>query len=189
MKARIGAGSPPVAPHRALVSVPLAAPRAMPDCGIGVGRKVTAGTRAPRRECRRRNSQVAYVPQSDVLIPSLTVQECLRYSALLRLPQDTSPLNLQARRAGGWRGGRAGADRREPQQAVCSCSDPSCPSGLGLCASPNGPASPDRHYLIPRLPQVHVERVLDELGLRHIADAQVGGSGGIRGVSGGERRR
>jgi ABC-type multidrug transport system ATPase subunit len=38
---------------------------------------------------------VAYVPQSDVLIPSLTVQECLRYSALLRLPQDTSPLDLQ----------------------------------------------------------------------------------------------
>ncbi|KAL4457602.1 hypothetical protein ABPG75_012467 [Micractinium tetrahymenae] len=80
---------------------------------------------------RRRNSQVAYVPQSDVLIPSLTVQECLRYSALLRLPQDTSPLTLQ----------------------------------------------------------VHIERVLDELGLRHIADAQAGGSGGIRGVSGGERRR
>ena len=46
--------------------------------------------------CRRRKSQVAYVPQSDVLIPSLTVQECLRYSALLRLPQDTSPLDLQA---------------------------------------------------------------------------------------------
>lgn len=38
---------------------------------------------------------MAYVPQSDVLIPSLTVQECLRYSALLRLPQDTSPLDLQ----------------------------------------------------------------------------------------------
>ncbi|KAL4857919.1 ATP-binding cassette sub-family G member 2 [Chlorella vulgaris] len=80
---------------------------------------------------RRRKSEVAYVPQSDVLIPSLTVQECLRYSALLRLPQDTSPLDLQ----------------------------------------------------------VHVERVLDELGLRHIADNQVGGAGGIRGVSGGERRR
>lgn len=38
-------------------------------------------------------------------------------------------------------------------------------------------------------PQVAIERVLDDLGLRHIADAQVGGSGGIRGVSGGERRR
>ncbi len=35
------------------------------------------------------------MPQSDVLIPSLTVQECLRYSALLRLPPDTSPLDLQ----------------------------------------------------------------------------------------------
>ena len=31
------------------------------------------------------------MPQSDVLIPSLTVQECLRYSALLRLPPDTPP--------------------------------------------------------------------------------------------------
>ncbi len=31
--------------------------------------------------------------------------------------------------------------------------------------------------------------MLDELGLRHVADAPVGGSGGIRGVSGGERRR
>ena len=63
------------------------------------------------------------MPQSDVLIPSLTVQECLRYSALLRLPHNTSPLDLQ----------------------------------------------------------IQIERVLDELGLRHIADAPVGGSGGIRG--------
>ena len=31
--------------------------------------------------------------------------------------------------------------------------------------------------------------MLDELGLRHVADSQVGGSGLIRGVSGGERRR
>ena len=54
---------------------------------------------------RRRRSHVAYVPQSDVLIPSLTVAECLRYSALLRLPPDTPPLDLQARGAGG-AGGR-----------------------------------------------------------------------------------
>ena len=85
----------------------------------------------PPFNCRRRKSAVAFVPQSDVLIPSLTVQECLHYSALLRLPRDTSPLDLQLR----------------------------------------------------------IERVLDDLGLRHIADAKVGGSGGIRGISGGERRR
>ena len=35
------------------------------------------------------------MPQNDVLIPSLTVQECLRYSALLRLPPDTPPLDVQ----------------------------------------------------------------------------------------------
>lgn len=40
---------------------------------------------------------MAYVPQSDVLVPSLTVQECIRYSALLRLPADTQPLDLQVR--------------------------------------------------------------------------------------------
>ena len=38
-------------------------------------------------------------------------------------------------------------------------------------------------------PQVRIEGVLEELGLRHVADSQVGGSGRIRGVSGGERRR
>lgn len=80
---------------------------------------------------RRRKRTVAYVPQSDVFIPTLTVQECVRYSALLRLPVDTQPLDLQVR----------------------------------------------------------IERILEELGLQHIANSQVGGSGQIRGVSGGERRR
>ncbi|RMZ55635.1 hypothetical protein APUTEX25_000218, partial [Auxenochlorella protothecoides] len=46
---------------------------------------------------RRQKADVAYVPQSDVLIPSLTVQECLRYSALLRLPLSTSPMETQLR--------------------------------------------------------------------------------------------
>lgn len=120
---------------------------------------------------------MAYVPQSDVLIPSLTVQECLRYSALLRLPPDTSPLTLQVGGAGHW------------------------PCFLAFCAilwalllvtrpMPHTPA-PNRWHFPPAPPslQVAIERVLDELGLRHVADAPVGGSGGIRGVSGGERRR
>ena len=37
--------------------------------------------------------------------------------------------------------------------------------------------------------QARVEGVLEELGLQHVAGSQVGGSSGIRGVSGGERRR
>lgn len=75
--------------------------------------------------------QVAYVPQADHLIPTLTVRECVKYSALLRLPRDMSPEELNDR----------------------------------------------------------VESVLRELGISHIGDSQVGGSGKIRGVSGGERRR
>ncbi|KAL4534698.1 hypothetical protein Ndes2526A_g05580 [Nannochloris sp. 'desiccata'] len=79
----------------------------------------------------RQGQDVAYVPQADTLIPTLTVAECVRYSALLRLPRST-PID-----------------------------------------------------------QVHsrVARVLGELGLSHVADSPVGGSGNIRGVSGGERRR
>jgi len=75
--------------------------------------------------------QVAYVPQADNLIPTLTVRECVKYSALLRLPRDMSPEEINDR----------------------------------------------------------VEGVLRELLIEHIGDSQVGGSGKIRGVSGGERRR
>jgi ABC-type multidrug transport system ATPase subunit/ABC-type multidrug transport system permease subunit len=79
----------------------------------------------------RQGQDVAYVPQADTLIPTLTVAECVRYSALLRLPRNT------------------------PIDQV--------------------------HY--------RVAGVLEELGLSHVADSPVGGSGNIRGVSGGERRR
>lgn len=79
----------------------------------------------------REAHQVAYVPQADNLIPTLTVRECVKYSALLRLPRQMSPEEINAR----------------------------------------------------------VENVLRELGIQHIGDSQVGGSGKIRGVSGGERRR
>ena len=74
---------------------------------------------------------VAYVPQFDFLLPTLTVAETLRYSAQLRLPAATPAADLNAR----------------------------------------------------------VASTLDELGLSHVASSQVGGSSGIRGVSGGERRR
>lgn len=75
--------------------------------------------------------KVAFVPQEDTLLPTLTVTECIRYSALLRLPRDM-PLGEVHRR---------------------------------------------------------VDAVLSELGLRHVADSPIGGGAGIRGISGGERRR
>lgn len=79
----------------------------------------------------RQGKHVAFVPQEDTLIPTLTVSECIRYSALLRLPGNTSLAEIHHR----------------------------------------------------------VDIVLAELGLRHVADSAVGGSGRIRGISGGERRR
>lgn len=82
-------------------------------------------------EKRRASRLVAYVPQFDFLLPTLTVAETLRYSAQLRLPAVTPARELNAR----------------------------------------------------------VASTLDELGLSHVASSQVGGSSGIRGVSGGERRR
>lgn len=41
---------------------------------------------------------VAYVPQNDFLLPTLTVAETLRYSAQLRLPRGTSAVEVQVRR-------------------------------------------------------------------------------------------
>ena len=74
---------------------------------------------------------VAHVPQFDFLLPTLTVAETLRYSALLRLPPTTPAAEVNDR----------------------------------------------------------VQATLEELGLAHVAGSQVGGSSGVRGVSGGERRR
>jgi len=74
----------------------------------------------------------AHVPQEDNQIPTLTVRECIMYSAMLRLPWH-------------W----------EKKDKISQ-----------------------------------VDQVLKELGLKKVANSQVGGSGGaIRGVSGGERRR
>lgn len=48
-----------------------------------------------RRSALRRAT--AYVAQKDVLLPSLTVAECLTYSAALRLPQEVRPEEVQRR--------------------------------------------------------------------------------------------
>jgi ABC-type multidrug transport system ATPase subunit/ABC-type multidrug transport system permease subunit len=75
--------------------------------------------------------RVAYCAQDCTLLPTLSVEECVRYSALLRLPRGTSA----------------------PEVATV------------------------------------VSNVITELGLTKVAGSLVGGGSGIRGVSGGERRR
>lgn len=72
----------------------------------------------------------AYVHQDDSLYPTLTVRECIEYSALLRLPKRLSTEEKQTR----------------------------------------------------------IDKVLEELDLVHVEHSRIGGNG-IRGVSGGERRR
>lgn len=44
-------------------------------------------------------------------------------------------------------------------------------------------------YMLACHVQARVEGVLEELGLQHVGGSQVGGTSGIRGISGGERRR
>ncbi|KAL4431621.1 hypothetical protein ABPG77_001463 [Micractinium sp. CCAP 211/92] len=74
--------------------------------------------------------RIGFVPQDDSMLPTLTVEECIRYSAILRLPH-ASAAEVQA----------------------------------------------------------SVQSVVAELGLQHVARSRVGGRSGIRGISGGERRR
>jgi ABC-type taurine transport system ATPase subunit len=62
---------------------------------------------------------VAYVPQNDFLLPTLTVAETLCYSAQLRLPRGTSAAEVQARPLAGPRLPlRPGTGRR--RRRVCS---------------------------------------------------------------------
>lgn len=49
--------------------------------------KVTLGGVSRASTLRR---ATAFVPQTDVLLPALTVSECVQYSALLRLPANMS---------------------------------------------------------------------------------------------------
>eukprot|EP00887_Chlorella_sp_A99_P006677 scaffold3.g6677.t1 len=85
----------------------------------------------PQARARAAGGRGARRVSDDTLLATLTVEECLRYSALLRLPGDATPRDVAMRVAG----------------------------------------------------------TMHELGLAHVADSQVGGGSGIRGISGGERRR
>ena len=49
----------------------------------------------PREQLPR--GLVAYVPQSDYLLPTLTVREVLWYSARLRLPGNSSAVQVEVR--------------------------------------------------------------------------------------------
>jgi ABC-type multidrug transport system ATPase subunit len=62
--------------------------------GARVDGAVSLGGERRRGALRR---VTAFVPQKDVLLPALTVEECVRYSALLRLPGSLSPGEIQVR--------------------------------------------------------------------------------------------
>lgn len=96
---------------------------------LGGGATVKGQVRLDGRS--RRVGEVAFVPQADAFIPTLTTRECVHYSAALRMPRGTPARGVRA--------------------AVTS--------------------------------------TLAELGLQAVADSPVGGPGGPRGLSGGERRR
>jgi ABC-type multidrug transport system ATPase subunit len=151
--------------------------------GARVEGSVSLGGESRRSVLRK---VTAFVPQKDVLLPALTVEECVRYSALLRLPRDLTGQDIQVRGAGGGRGPRAKGAQHPPRRAVrCSARE-----RRHTAAEPRlsatllaFPPSPPPH------PQERIDAVLGELGLSHVATSLVGGSANIRGVSGGERRR
>jgi hypothetical protein len=62
--------------------------------GARVEGSVTLGGEARRSVLRK---VTAFVPQKDVLLPALTVEECVRYSALLRLPRALTGQEIQVR--------------------------------------------------------------------------------------------
>ncbi|GBF87535.1 ABC transporter Adp1 [Raphidocelis subcapitata] len=62
--------------------------------GARVEGAVTLGGEARRSALRK---ITAFVPQRDVLLPALTVEECVRYSALLRLPRSLAAEEVQER--------------------------------------------------------------------------------------------
>lgn len=64
--------------------------------GSSIGGTVTLGGVSRASTLRR---ATAFVPQTDVLLPALTVSECVQYSALLRLPASMGHQVRWAKRA------------------------------------------------------------------------------------------
>jgi hypothetical protein len=135
--------------------------------------------------------QIAYVAQDDTLLPTLTVEECIRYSAILRQAtlapqlQPGTPIrvawpNLHARQCRAQAGPAIPAGKQSQKLSSKLC----LPDLPVYCV-------PARrlHSATPEELQAAVQSVMAELGLLQVARSRVGGSSGIRGVSGGERRR
>lgn len=136
------------------------------------------------------------------MLPTLTVEECIRYSAILRCAggcagsQNKGEISIP---------GGPGGEKAVLRGCAWLCSGQVHPVGLGPTLDKRWPSAPFyrqppaqcRLYPRPcRLPhasaaevQAAVQSVVAELGLQHVARSRVGGRSGIRGISGGERRR
>ena len=119
------------------------------------------------------SSQVAFLPQDDALLPTLTVAECLLMHAMLRLPASLTPQQAQV-------GGKGGVWPMQPFDQSRPCS-PCCMPCQARCNCTEAQ---------PPMLQSKVAAVIAELGLQQVAGSRVGSTGtGRRGISGGERRR
>lgn len=133
--------------------------------------------------------QIAFVPQDDSLLPTLTVEECIRYSAILRCAQGQRGWQwLDGDSVGGW------CRLAGPHPSLREPAMPASPDGCLLqAANPARRTSPLFPHRLPHASagevQAAVQAVVAELGLQHVARSRVGGRSGIRGISGGERRR
>ena len=137
---------------------------------------------APMRAAARR--LVAFVPQDDTLLPTLTVEECLRYSALLRLPAAAGPEEVAARVAGAMQElGLTHVASSQVGGGLRTCRPRGC---CGGCLS-----SAALSLQVPEPLSCHALCTpgADVVDCSACLPVQVGGSSGIRGVSGGERRR
>ena len=113
------------------------------------------------RALRAVRNIVGYMPQDDVIYQDLTVRENLLLSARYRLP--TAPRH------------ETPADHRGGASSTQ-------PMSLGRRRGP-------RWFRDDRSCRLRVVEILDLLRLAGVADQIVGGTNGVRGISGGQRRR
>jgi hypothetical protein len=103
--------------------------------GACIEGSVTLGGEGRRSVLRK---VTAFVPQRDVLLPALTVEECVRYSALLRLPRDLGAADIQVGRGAAWvvRGVGSGLLWVGPGSALSTRLQPHRPSSIPcVCTS------------------------------------------------------